>query len=309
MTSISNLEHFPSLNSICTAVLDVWPQHESFLSLRFVDPNEPTLPLAEEMARLVIQIAGHDMSAFSNGYRWTCENLLAESLHFHRTGGYRWSSFEDANREVYSRVDYMHKYLSGLLLSQVLWANQAKSFHVYVERFLTRIKPGSDYLEVGPGHGLLMYFAARSPLIGSITGWDVSESSLNMTRKTLETIGVKHQFTLELNNILEPSSVSGAYDAVVVSEVLEHLDRPSTALATVLQVLKPGGLAFFNVPVNSPAPDHIYYWGAPSEVEELVQSAGFKIIDSDAAPNTGYSLERALRRKVTINSLIVAARP
>ena len=96
---------------------------------------------------------------------------------------------------------------------------------------------------------------------------------------------------------------------MVLSEVLEHLDRPEAALDTVFQALKPGGLAFFNVPVNSPAPDHIYYWGAPFEVEELVRSVGFTIVDSDAAPTTGYSLDRALRRKVTINSLNVATRP
>ena len=309
MTSLSNLEPFPSLETISAAVLAVWPQHQSFLSLRFADPSEPTLPIAEEMAALVVRIAGNDMSAFADSYRWTCEALIAEDLHFRRTGSYRWASFEDANREVYSRADYMQKYLSGLLLSQVLWANQATAFHFYVERFLARLKHGADYLEIGPGHGLLMYFAARSPLIGSITGWDVSESSLAMTRHTMETVGVQYPFKLELHNILEPPSVRGVYDAIALSEVLEHLDHPMAALTTVFQTLKPGGFAFFNVPVNSPAPDHIYYWGSPAEVEELVQSVGFTIVDSDAAPTTGYSLERALRRKVTINSLIVAVRP
>jgi SAM-dependent methyltransferase len=308
-TSFSTLESFPSLARICAAVLDVWPEHQQFLSLRFANPAEPALPITEEMAGLVVRIAGNDMPAFAVSYRWTCEALIAEDLHFRRTGAYRWTSFEDAYREVYSRADFMQPYLRGLLLSQVLWANQAAAFHFYVKRFLARMKPGADYLEIGPGHGLLMYFAARSPLIGSITGWDISESSLAMTRHTMETIGVQYPFKLELHNILEPPSVSGAYDAVVVSEVLEHLDRPEAALATVFQALVPGGLAFFNVPVNSPAPDHIYYWGSPFEVEELVRSVGFTIIDSDAAPTTGYSLDRALRRKVTINSLIVVARP
>jgi 2-polyprenyl-3-methyl-5-hydroxy-6-metoxy-1,4-benzoquinol methylase len=308
LPSLSNLVPFPSLASICADVLDVWPQHRQFLSLRFADPTEPALPITEEMAGLVVQIAGNNLPAFADDYRWTCETLIEEDLYFRRTGGYRWTFFEDAYREVYSRADYMQKYLRGLLLSQVLWANQAASFHFYVKRFLGRLEPNADYLEIGPGHGLLMHFAARSPLISSITGWDVSESSLAMTRHTLETIGVQDTFTLELHNILEPPTVSQAYDAVVVSEVLEHLDRPEAALVTVFQALKPGGLAFLNVPVNSPAPDHIYYWGSPFEVEELVRSVGFSIVDSDAAPTTGYSLERALRRKVTINSLIVAAR-
>jgi 2-polyprenyl-3-methyl-5-hydroxy-6-metoxy-1,4-benzoquinol methylase len=305
----SALETRPALSHICGAMLDAWPDHGPFLELRFADSADLSLPIAEEMAELVLRIIGDDLPAFVAGYRWMCEAFVAEDLHFRRTGSYRLSTFEDAYREVYSRADYMSNYLRGILLSQVLWANQATSFYFYVERFLERLSPGADYLEIGPGHGLLLYFAARSPLIGSITGWDVSESSLAMTRHTMETIGVQYPFKLELHNILEPPSVQEVYDAVVLSEVLEHLDHPEAALATVFQALKHGGLAFFNVPVNSPAPDHIYYWGSPIEVEELVRSVGFTIIDSDAAPTTGYSLERALRRKVTINSLIVAARP
>lgn len=304
-----SLETRPALSLICGAVLDVWPEHRAFLELRFADSADLSLPIAEEMAELVLQIIGDDLPAFVVGYRWMCEAFVAEDLHFRRTGSYRLSRFDDAYREVYSRADYMRNYLCGILLSQVLWANQAKAFYFYVEHFLKRLSPGADYLEIGPGHGLLLYFAARSPLIGSITGWDVSESSLDMTRHTMETIGVQYPFKLELHNILESPSVQEVYDAVVLSEVLEHLDRPEAALTTVFQALKHGGLAFFNVPVNSPAPDHIYHWGSPIEVEELVRSVGFTIIDSDAAPTTGYSLERALRRKVTINSLIVAARP
>jgi len=303
------LETRPALSHICGAMLDAWPEHRAFLELRFADSADLSLPIAEEMAELVLRIIGDDLPAFVAGYRWMCEAFVAEDLHFRRTGSYRLSTFEDAYREVYSRADYMSNYLRGILLSQVLWANQAAAFNFYVERFLQRLSPGADYLEIGPGHGLLLYFAARSPLISSITGWDVSESSLSMTRHTMETIGVQYPFKLELHNILEPPSVQEVYDAVVLSEVLEHLDDPDAAITTVYQALKPNGLAFFNVPVNSPAPDHIYYWGSPTEVEELVRSVGFTIVDSDAVPTTGYSLERALRRKVTINSLIVAARP
>jgi len=303
------MDSHPALARISRAVLEMWPEHAAFLDLRFADGADPALPIAEEMAGLVLRIIGDDMDRFVAGYRWMCEAFVAEDLHFRRTGRYRLSSFDDAYREVYSRADYMSNYLRGILLSQVLWANQATSFQFYVDRFLGRLKPGADYLEIGPGHGLLVYFAARSSNVGSISGWDVSESSLAMTRHTLETIGVERPFTLTLHNILEPPSVSRAFDAVVLSEVMEHLDRPEAAIDSILEALRPGGLAFFNVPVNSPAPDHIYYWGSPAEIEDLVRSRGFAIVDSAAAPTTGYDLGRALRRKVTVNALIVAARP
>jgi 2-polyprenyl-3-methyl-5-hydroxy-6-metoxy-1,4-benzoquinol methylase len=202
----------------------------------------------------------------------------------------------------------MGRYLKGILLSQILWANQAEAFRFYVEHFLGRLPPGADYLEVGPGHGLLIYFAARTPAVATITGWDVSQSSVAMTRRMLETIGVERAFSLELHNILEPPPAEAAFDAVVVSEVLEHLDQPEAALDTVLKALRRGGLAFLNVPVNSPAPDHIYHWGSPAAVEDLVRSRGFAIVDTGVAATTGYDVARALRRKVAVNSLVVARR-
>jgi 2-polyprenyl-3-methyl-5-hydroxy-6-metoxy-1,4-benzoquinol methylase len=303
------LDKYPGMALISAAVLKAWPEHGAFMAVRFANADDPALPVTEEMAQLVLRIVGDEMPAFVAGYRWMCQAFVAEDLHFRRTGAYRLSSFDDAYREVYSQPEYMSNYLRGILLSQVLWANQATSFHFYVERFLGRLKPDADYLEIGPGHGLLIYFAARSPRVGSIMGWDVSESSLAMTRHTLDTIGVARPYKLELHNILEPSSVSQAYDAAVVSEVMEHLDKPEQALDAVLRVLRPGGLAFFNVPINSPAPDHIYYWGSPGEVTDMVRSRGFAIVDSDAVPTTGYDLDRALRRKVTVNTLIVAAHP
>ena len=280
MTRATTLQFRPSLSLICNAVIEAWPEHDTFLSMRFAESTDPSLQIAEEMADLVLRIVGNDLPQFINGYRWMCEAFVAEDLYFRRTGSYRLNSFEDAYSEVYSRDDYMQKYLRGILLSQVLWANQTASFYFYIERFLARLKVGADYLEIGPGHGLLLFFAARSQMIGSITGWDVSESSLAMTRSTLEAVGLKRPFNLKLQNILDSPSVSKQYDAVVVSEVLEHLDRPQAALDTVFHALRPGGLAFFNVPVNSPAPDHIYYWGAPDEVEEMVRSVGFSILDS-----------------------------
>lgn len=258
---------------------------------------------------MVLRIVGAELSDYVASYRWLCETFVAEDLHFRRTGAYRRSSFEVVYREVYSQSDYMTNYLRGLLLTQLLWANQTSSFHFYAERFLARVKNGADYLEIGPGHGLLMNFAARSPRVGAITGWDVSESSLEMTRHALEVMGMACPFTLTLHNILEAPTVANAYDAIAISEVMEHLDKPDAALDTVFEALRPGGLAFFNVPINSPAPDHIFNWDSPQAVEEMVRLRGFNIVDSYAAPTTGYTLDRAMRRKVTVNTLIVAERP
>lgn len=299
----------PNLSRVVGAVLACWAEHGSFLAQRFAAVDDPTLPISEEIAGLILRIAGDDVADYAAAYRWTCNALLKEDLYFRRKGRYRLSTFAEALQEVYSRPEFMDRYLRGLLLSQALWTNQAAAFDFYVERFLGQLKPQSDLLEIGPGHGLLLHFAAASPRVKSLTGWDVSDSSLAMTRHTLQAIGVPRAPHLVATNILETLTMSARFDAVVMSEVLEHLDQPQAALDGVLRLLRPGGLAYFNVPVYSPAPDHIYYWEGPAAVEEMVRQCGFDIVESTAAPTTGYDLERALRRKVTVNALVVARRP
>jgi ubiquinone/menaquinone biosynthesis C-methylase UbiE len=302
------LAAYPCLTKIAGEVLANWPEHATFLAMRFADREDPTLPLSEEMARLVLKLMRSKIPSYCDGYRWICETFVHEDLFFRRHGRYRLSSFAEAYEQVYARQDYMDNYLKGILLSQILWANQAHSFQFYVDRFLAKLPVTADYLEVGPGHGLLMYFASQSLAKGTVTGWDASQSSIDMTRQMLETMNVSRPCRLELGDVQETPPVTDSFDAVAVSEVLEHLERPEAALRTVHRVLKKAGLAFFNVPVNSPAPDHIYLWRSPEEVEDLVRNSGFTIVDHAAVACTGYDLERAKRRKVTINSLIVAQR-
>ncbi len=303
-----NREKYPSILRICESVVAVWPNHHDFISTRFDDPFEDSLLIAEEIAGLALRLADKDLSTFASAYRWMCEEFLVEELYFRRNGKYRLSSFEDAYRAVYSRPDYMRKYLQGILISQVLWKNQTKAFHFYVERFLKRLGPRADFLEVGPGHGLLIYFAARDINQGSLSAWDVSNSSLEMTKNSLKTLKVRRPVSMACKNIMEPISKDESFDALVMSEVLEHVDRPEIALRQGFRSLRYGGLAFFNIPINSPAPDHIFNWDSPEQIVDLIRSAGFVIVDSDNAPVTGYTFDRAMKRKVTVNCLIVARR-
>jgi ubiquinone/menaquinone biosynthesis C-methylase UbiE len=154
-----------------------------------------------------------------------------------------------------------------------------------------------------------MYFAAQRTNCQSLYGWDVSQSSIDSTHQALATLGVTKKYQLELQNVLKPIAITEAFDCVTVSELLEHVDKPETVLDTIHAVTRPKGRIFINVPTNSPAPDHIYLWHSPEEVVELVRSRGFIIEDTQFAPTTGYSIESARKKKVTLNSMIIATRP
>jgi 2-polyprenyl-3-methyl-5-hydroxy-6-metoxy-1,4-benzoquinol methylase len=303
------LAQFPNLHRLVNAQLHAWPEHGKFLGQRFPDADDSLLPLSETLASLIVKLAGEDIERYCRDYRWLCENFIEEEIHFRRTGEYRLKTFEEAYTAVYGNAEYMARYIDGILLTQVFWRNQVNALDYYINEYLPSLKPGFDYLEIGPGHGLYLYFAAQQKNSGGLWASDASQSSLDSTRRTLDVLGVKKNFELKLQNILDRPTDSATFDAVTISEVLEHLDRPADALDHIFAITRPQGRVFINVPVNSPAPDHIFLWHSPEEVVDLVRERGFIIEDTRCAPTTGYTEERARKRKVTINSLIVAVHP
>ena len=109
--------------------------------------------------------------------------------------------------------------------------------------------------------------------------------------------------------MLEAPARHGEFDAVVISEVIEHLERPNMALQSLHAALTPGGRILINMPINSPAPDHIYLWESPEEMTALVEAQGFIIDATQILPQTGVSLERALKLKVNVSCVYIAHKP
>ena len=310
MTKLLNdLEKYPNFQHIIAAQIDVWPNHEDYLQHHFSNLDTPVLILTEEIAGLVSRLVGDRMVEYCEDYKWMCDNFFLEDVHFRKTGKYRLRNFTEVYEHVYGNHEYMSRYINGILFSQILWSNQAASFACYVNTFLPSLNEFDELLEIGPGHGLLLYFATKIEKLKSITGWDISRSSLDATANALRDLGVERPVELTLQNILETPSRKDAFNAVIFSEVLEHLDQPDVALNIVFQAMRPGGKLFLNVPVNSPAPDHIFLWNNPEEVIDLVGECGFEIEGTSFAPATGFSEADARRRKATINTLVVAKKP
>lgn len=300
MPPVFDRHRHPDLAGLAACLLETWPQHEGYLGKSF--PAEEDRAFGQELAAMIIRLAGDGLARLCADYRWTCERLVEEEIHFRRCGTYRLSRFEDAAREVYDRPDFMAPYLNGLLLSQLLWAHHRGVMAHYRDRFLA--EGGGRHLEVGPGHGLLLHLAAGSGRFDSLTGWDVSPTSLRRTAEALDRLG-STGVALGCQDLRSPPSGT-RFDSIVVSEVLEHLEDPAAALRALAGLLAPGGRLFLNVPVNSPAPDHIHLFATPEEVVGLVEAQGLRVEDAAFFPVTGYSLERARKTRSTISCAVTA---
>ncbi len=199
----------------------------------------------------------------------------------------------------------MEHYMNGLLVSGIFWHNHAYALHFYRKQYLPMLPSGYSHLEIGPGHGALLHLTATDPSHGRIVGWDVSPSSIEATKRTLEIIGVSDDIELICQDMFEAKSQSNFFDSIVVSELLEHLEDPLKALRALHTVLKPGGHILVNMPANSPAPDHLYLINKPDEVSELIKQAGYTIQKEALFPMTGYSIESCLKDKLTITCIAI----
>ncbi len=89
-----------------------------------------------------------------------------------------------------------------------------------------------------------------------------------------------HDFECELHNIPKDDNV---YDAVVLTQVLEHVPDPEITLTEVCRVLKPNGKLLLSAPLNGPLhgePWH-YFQFTHHGFNQLAQKTGFQIAEME----------------------------
>jgi ubiquinone/menaquinone biosynthesis C-methylase UbiE len=111
---------------------------------------------------------------------------------------------------------------------------------------------GKTILDCGCGRG---YYLKMLRHLGNarLAGIDVELPYLRKARRN--TVDLP-EITIANASIYELPFPDAAFDAVILSEVLEHVDREADGLAEVRRVLKPGGLAIVTVPHA----DYPFWW-------------------------------------------------
>lgn len=244
----------------------------------------------------------YSIEEIAASYNLIVEDTATETKYFVLNGTYRYSSFEETERLVYSNRDYMSKYMIGLAMSGYLWPNHIKMFHWYQE-VLKKVK-GNYYLEVGPGHGRYFCESVRNEGFLEYDAIDVSETSVNQTNRYVrEFIEEKNQERCHvfLQNAYDYKP-SKKYDFIVIAEVLEHVENPGRMLEILNNISNDNSYLYVTVPINAPAIDHIFHFKCIEDVESLVISSGFKILDHLYAPGGDMKIDRAIKRK---NSILV----
>ena len=120
-------------------------------------------------------------------------------------------------------------------------AKQAKRIAYMLRSVEARITlRGLDILDAGCGEGQLL---SMLPKGNRLFGFDASEQRLDVRL-------AGDRADLSVQDIYRTTFPDRKFDVVFCSEVLEHLERPSDALAELARICKPSGMVCFSVPYD-----------------------------------------------------------
>lgn len=185
----------------------------------------------------------------------------------------------------------------------------------------------SAVLELGCGAGGTGRAVLASGKAGRYVGLEIEAAAADEARRHLSEVIVGDIHQLDL------SDLTGAFDALIISEVLEHLVDPWASLRRLADCLKPGAMVY----VSSPNVSHWQVirmlvrgdfsyqdagvldrthlrWFTPSTYRALVEGAGLDVISVEpASPMSGKarlvdSLTGGRIRHLFIAQIMIVAR-
>ncbi|MBM3727397.1 MAG: class I SAM-dependent methyltransferase [Acidobacteria bacterium] len=145
------------------------------------------------------------------------------------------------------------------------------------------LKDGMAVADLGCGQGTLLQTLRELPLKLKLSACDLSPVLVDNTSKRVPEADVR---VADIESLPFADSV---FDAVFVTEVMEHLPAPQKALDGIFRVLKPGGRLLVSLPNRDwfhfdryvgkrsafqPVDDHFY---RVAEFEGLLRTAGFTV--------------------------------
>lgn len=114
-----------------------------------------------------------------------------------------------------------------------------------VNELIRSCPAGSKVLDIGCGNGLITSAIAKAGF--TVLGIDSSEKAIGLARQYQAAPNVR----FNVSSADQLTADGESFNAVVCSEVLEHLHEPRQLLVTIRQLLRPNGVLIVTVPNGS----------------------------------------------------------
>lgn len=116
-----------------------------------------------------------------------------------------------------------------------------KRLKFIIESLQNQIPPNGSVLDVGCGNGIISRSVGKAGF--NVFGIDISEKAIEKAKSKNDLANVKFAVMSA-----EEFTVNNTYDAIICSEVLEHLVSPADLLKVINQSLKDDGILIVTVP-------------------------------------------------------------
>ncbi len=275
------------------------PYQVKYLQTAMKDITVKELQKLENIFNFYIK-QGDNIESVTNKYLNLIDFIMEDQKYFLENGHYRYSSFKDVE-ELYKTSSYMESYVVGLGLSTYLWHVHRGMMRFFFEH-CKRLTKGGKYLEIGPGHGEYFITAMENTDFDSYCAVDISETSVNITKSFCEySLGnaTNKNYQVLHKNFFDYTP-KDKFDAVIMGEVLEHVENPKMFLEKIYDVANDDAFIYITTAINAPQPDHIYHFRTIDEVLDLFRNTKLGVVDQILLTANNVPIEKAINKEYAI---------
>lgn len=195
------------------------------------------------------------------------------------------SAYSHYEADVYRQVRIA---TYGEDLGQTSWVTNAESAEIPRLLYLT---PASRLLEIGCGSG--RYALQLAETVGcSVLGVDINEPGIQNANSLARAANLSGRVAFEHRDVSKKLSyLDATFDAAFANDVMCHIPGRPTVFEEVFRILKPGGQFLFSdalviggivsqQEIATRSSIGYYLFSPPGHNEELLQHAGFRLIEA-----------------------------
>lgn len=256
---------------VARRVLSEWPN--IWDPVRVLLNNDEYRRRAEQqLARLAaaLNVRGGTLEDALDGYIEMTIDTLRLQAEYYRTG--RFSYLDESPGDTLHNDGslMLGRYLPGLFLATLFWPNHNEKSNFFEQQFLPELAPKSLILDVGTGpgtYGLILLNHGHRVVFNDLSPF---------SEQFVQDIAHPSEPVFHVGSFLD-LDVSSQYDAIVFSEVVEHLPSPRQGMAKLHELCRPSASVFFSTATNAAFYDHTIIFETVTEIRELVREFGFQI--------------------------------
>lgn len=228
----------------------------------------------------------------AEGYVAFVSDVNRSQIRYEITGKYKHNNYSDVYQSVYGNEEFMRYYHWGVFVSTFAWSHHHDIVMFFKERFVkTHLTVGNakSILDLGCGSGIWSFLSLASSSYLTSTGVDISETSVRHTIEMSNAIGFGKRFRVQCGDANAwGKSEHSVYDGGVSCFLLEHLENPVDLLINLSRLIKPRGVAFVTCALTAAETDHIKEFRRESELIEMAERAGFRVMEMLVASPPGH---------------------